>query len=260
MPNLPTHLSLAMQAASRMAHPIVNKNLGSFLLGSTSPDIRIMTKWKRDQTHFAPLNVDRIGTGMDGLFQAHPALAGGSKTSDATRVFISGYFTHLVADESWILNIYRPNFDGHQVFADRVQANIWDRALQLDMDRVAWEELGDMERLRSFLDGAEADVDVEFIVPETLSQWKEWVTDFTTWEFSWERLRFATRRMYRDDPEAMGMAEEFLQSMPSSLERVYDKIPEEKIADYREKVIEESVRLVKEYLGVPASDQRAGAG
>ena len=251
MPNVPAHLSLATEAASRMAHPVINEHLGSFLLGSTSPDIRVITKWKRDQTHFAPLDIDRIGTGVRALLQTHPNLADSSRVSGPTKAFLSGYFTHLNADEGWILKIYRPYFDGHHLFANQVQANIWDRALQLHLDLEAREELGDMEHVRYQLDGSESGVEVGFISAETLSQWREWITEFTGWEYTWDRLRFAARRMYGDNSEAQEMAEEFLESIPSSLERMYTKIPEERVAAYRETVIQESVRCVMEYLSGP---------
>ena len=251
MPNLPAHLSLASQTASRLGHTVIDRHLGTFLLGSSSPDIRIMTKWKRDYTHFAPLTVGRIGEGAEGLFRTHPGLADSTTVSDETKAFLSGYCNHLVADETWILKIYRPYFDGSQPEGDRRRANIWDRALQLEMDRVAREELGDMDRVRSILDGAESDVDVGFIESETLGQWREWVSKFTTVEFTWDRLRFATNRIYRDDATAMGIAEEFLECVPSSLQRIYDVVPEERIAAYKETVIDESARLIKEYLGAP---------
>ena len=255
MPNLPTHLNLASKVARRLGHPTVELHLGSFLLGSTSPDIRIMTKWKRDSTHFAPLNIERVGAGAEGLFQAHPGLADPSRVTDATKAFLSGYLTHLMADETWILDIYRPYFDGDQQFSDHVRANIFDRALQLDMDKMSRDELGDMDEVRSVLDGSESGVGVGFISSETLGRWREWVADFLTWEFSWDRLRFATQRMYRDDPAAIEIVEEFLQCIPGSLEYLYDKIPGEKISSFREKVIEGSVRLIKEYLSAPESDQ-----
>ena len=254
MPNLPTHISLALQAASRVGHSVIDRHLGCFLLGSTSPDIRIMTKWKRDQTHFAPLTFQHIGAGAQGLFLTHPDLGDSSKVSDPTKVFLCGYFTHLVSDETWIMEMYRPYFDGCHLFQDQVEANICDRALQLEMDRAAWDELGDREQVRTSLDGSESGVDIGFIDTETLGKWREWVTEFTTRDFTWERLRFATRRMYQDTPEALETVEEFLQSVPDSLERIYDKIPEDRIAAYREKVVESSARLIKEYLSVPESD------
>ena len=254
MPNLPAHLSLALEAIRRLSYPIVDRHVGAFLLGCTSPDIRAMTKWRREETHFAPLTVKHIGAGVKGLLQTHPDPADSSQVTDATRVFLSGYFTHLVADETWILEVYRPYFDGHRPFADEVQANIWDRALQLDMDRSACEELGDMGQVRSLLDGSECGVGVGFIGPETLGEWRGWVTEFTEREFAWDRLRFLTNRMYRDNADAMGMVEEFLGCVPRSLEEAYGEIPDGKISAYREKVLAESVRLIKEYLGAPQGD------
>ncbi len=253
MPNLPTHLSLAMEAATRLSHPAIDAAMGTFLLGSTSPDIRIMTKWARDDTHFAPLTIEEIGAGMQGMFQRHPGLAdsNGGGVSDATRVFLAGYITHLVADEAWILEIYRTYFDGPQEPQDRVQGNIWDRALQLDMDMAARAAMGDMEEVRHSLAGAEEGVEVGFIDSETLSRWREWVSEFTTWEYSWDRLRGAARRMYKDSTEAADLVEEFLSCVPRGLERVYGLVPKQRIAEYQQTAVEESTRLIREYLGVP---------
>ena len=251
MPNLPAHLSLASRAASRVRHPIIDAHLGSFLLGSTSPDIRIMTKCDRDRTHFAPLSFENVGAGVKGLLEAHPALANPSRLSAGTRAFLSGYFTHLVADETWILEIYRPFFGDHGASTDRVRANIWDRALQLGLDSGAREDLGDIDHVRLMLDAAECGVDVGFIAPETLAQWREWVSNFATGEFTWDRLRFATNRMYRDDAEAMKIADEFLGNVGAGLEQVHGVVSQDRILDYRESVVRESSRLIKEYLGEP---------
>ena len=253
MPNLPTHISLALEATSSTGYPVIDGHLGSFLLGCTSPDITAMTKWKRDQTHFAPLTFERIGAGVEGLSRTHPTLADSSAVSDATKAFLSGYFTHLVADETWIMDIYRPYFGQRSSPSEQVKANIWDRALQLDMDKRAREELEGMGQVQGFLEGSESGVEIGFISAETLSRWREWVIESTTREFSWERLRFLTRRMYQDDPYATDLVEQFLQGVPSNLERVYNVVPEEAIAAYRHKAVAESIRLIKEYLSVPES-------
>ena len=254
MPNLPTHMNLAKEAASKVAHPALDNHLGSVLLGSTSPDIRIMTKWERDQTHFAPLEIDHVGVGKEGLFRSHPELADPRTVGECTLAFVSGYLTHLVADETWILNVYRPYFHDNESFEDQVRANIWDRALQLDMDMAANEEMGAMETIRGLLDGSESGVGIAFIGSDTLTQWREWVTEFTTWDYTWDRLRFMTRRMYRDNEEAHDMVEAFLECVPDSLEQIYETMPADVIASYRERVISESVRVIKEYVGAPDAD------
>ena len=249
MPNIPTHLNLARKIASRLSYPKIDRNLGCFLLGSTSPDIRSITKSKRDETHFAPLNIDRIGTGVEGLFQKHPALRDPTLLTDETQVFLAGYFCHLIADETWIVDIYQPYFNGGSPSGDQVQLDIWDRAVQMDMDKVSKNELGDPSQICSELNGSGTDVHVEFISGETLDQWKKWVAEFISREFSWDRLRFMTNRMYRDDADAMRKADDFLGNVTESLRSVYKEIPTEKVAAFQEKVVDESVGLIKEYLG-----------
>ena len=251
MPNLPTHMNMTQQAAARLDHPIINSHMGSLLLGSTSPDIRIMTKWGRDRTHFAPLTIQRIGIGVEGMFLEHPSLADSSNLSDPTKVFLCGYMNHLVADEAWILEMYHPHLANSHGPSNHILANIWDRALQLEMDRRAHEELNGMAQIRVWLEEAEKGVEVGFIDAETLGQWQSWLSEFTTWDFSWERLRNLTRRMYRDDAQAADMAELFLSGMPESLEEVYRKIPWQRVQDYQEIAVQESVRLMEEYLSVP---------
>ena len=257
MPNLPAHLHLAHQAASQLGHPVVDRHRGPFLLGSTTPDIRAMTKWPRDQTHFAPLSVDRVGAGVDGMFRAHPYLLH-SSLSAPTRAFVAGYINHIVADESWILSVYAPCFSNQDGPDSQMQSNLWDRAIQLDMDREARAAMDDMLEVRSLLDGADEDVEVGFIEGDTLSRWCDWVKEFNSWEFTWERLQRAMRRMYGDDEDAARMTQLFIEDMPQSLEYVYSVVSPEGLALYREGTVKASIKLMKEYLDAPAGDRWAG--
>ena len=81
MPNLPTHFSFALETLAALDDPSIQANLGSFLLGSTTPDIRARTKWKRSHTHFAPLSVERVGVGAEGLFCSNPHLTEAARKS-----------------------------------------------------------------------------------------------------------------------------------------------------------------------------------
>ncbi|MFQ5860967.1 MAG: zinc dependent phospholipase C family protein, partial [Dehalococcoidia bacterium] len=137
MPNLLAHIHIGLQAVERLSFPFLERNLGSLLLGCTSPDIRIITKGKRDETHFAPLNIQRVGEGVENLLRRYPRLRDARSLSEPTRAFLAGYISHLVADEVWVLEIYRPYFANPDPFSNRAQANLWDRALQLELDRQA---------------------------------------------------------------------------------------------------------------------------
>ena len=253
MPNLPAHIQLACQAGARLDHPVLKAHEGCFLLGATTPDIRAMVKWPREQTHFAPLSVDQVGAGARAMFQGYPELRDG-KANAPTRAFVAGYVNHLVADESWIVNIYRVFFDGGEDPANRVMGNMWDRAMQLDMDREAKADSSEVRRVTELLEGAETGVELGFIDSDTLAEWRRWVQQFNSWEFSWERLARALRRMYGDDPEAASMAQQFIDDMPRSLEQVYDLVTPQRIASYRESAITSSMELIEEYLDASAGN------
>ena len=253
MPNLPTHLYMVNRLVERLDWGCLSGNLGSLYLGSTAPDMRAMTKWPRERTHFAPLSVREVGTGPREMFRLHPELADYRTLSNATRAFVLGYISHLVADETWITTIYRPSFDPPEGSAmaagNKVEAHIWDRALQLDMDRRALPQVGGHLQAIAAMPADEVGREVGFLGVEALEEWKEWVGRFVVREFSWERLRRSLNRMYRGDDEVQQAVDGFLDEMPGSLEQVYQRIPRERIDAYQQRVLEETVVQVQEHWG-----------
>ena len=248
MPNLPTHFNFALQTLAALDDPSIETHVGSFLLGCTTPDIRAVTKRRRDHTHFAPLEVDRVGVGTEGLFGCNPRLYQEAKRSGATRAFIAGYISHLTTDEAWITQVYRPYFGDREMFPNSIEANVWDRAVQLDMDRAAWEQIASMDKVIESLAQSDRGVEVGFIDAATLSRWRTWVADFGRRPFNWDRLYFLARRMYRENEEAQMVAESFLSSLNANLNKVYKKVPRRRIKDFQEEAVSESARLIKEHL------------
>ena len=247
MPNLPVHIELAHSAAQRLRHPVLEGNLGHFLLGSTSPDIRVITRRHREVYHFAPLDFDRVGAGIDGLFASHPELSSSEAHDGPTQAFVAGYMTHLVVDETWITSMYRPFFGNREVFQDEAVGNVMDRALQLELDRRAWDAALSN---RDSLEAATEAVGVSFIDPETLDEWRRWVVNALDGGFSWERLRFMARRISGGDEThpAHRLAGDFLRAMPDSLERLGGSPPGERLPELRERTVARLVRVVGEYL------------
>ena len=250
MPNLPMHIHLAGRVADHLGWGWVKDHAGSLYLGSTAPDIRAMTKWPRERTHFAPLSVDEVGIGPRAMFRRHPNLADHNGLSHATRAFLIGYISHLVADEAWISQIYRPYFDPHQgngrVTGTEVEANMWDRALQLDMDRNAIPNMDGLLQDSEAFTHAHVDVEVGFLNESQLEEWRDWVSRFLSWEFSWDRLKRALNRMYRDDDAVQNTVDSFIQNMPGSLNQVYEKIPQVKIDAYQQGALKETLAQVRE--------------
>ena len=245
---------MAQQAAARLGHPVLKAHEGAFLLGATTPDIRAMTKWPRERTHFAPLSVEEVGAGMRAMLEANPHLSVAATANEPTRAFVSGYINHLIADETWICTVYRRFFGGGETPEGKVRGNMWDRAMQLDMDREAKADEEEVRRVTELMEGAEAGVEIGFVDAETLAEWRTWVQRFNSWEFSWERLSRALRRMYGEDEQALAMAEEFIENMPHSLEQVYELVTPQRIASYREEAVTSSMGLIEEYLDASAGN------
>src|SRR3989304_2973468 len=55
MPPLTLHTVIAKEAADRLRHRVLEGERGSLYLGSTAPDIRVITRWERERTHFFDL-------------------------------------------------------------------------------------------------------------------------------------------------------------------------------------------------------------
>lgn len=247
MPNLPVHIDLAHRAARRLDSPELDAYMGYFLLGSTSPDVRAITKRRREEYHFAPLSFESVGAGVQGLFDANPHLRAGSNGNGRTRAFVAGYITHLTLDEAWITEMYRPHFGNRAAFEDDARGQVMDRALQLELDRLSQEGV---DGVAVHLADAGDPVDVGFIDAETQADWHRWVVGFTKREFTWDRLGHMARRIARgdDDHPAHGMAEEFLSAMPASLDRLFERVSRSDLSDFQERSVERLAGVVGEYL------------
>ncbi len=250
MPNLPMHIYLCQQVATELDWGYAQDHPGAAYLGSTTPDIRAMTKWDRARTHFSDLSVAHVGAGVQRMFDLHPHLAGSDNgLSPQTRSFLLGYVSHLVADEMWITTMFRPHFSPDSRVTDtEIESHIWDRALQLDMDRVVLDEKPHLVVENDAIAAVDQMPALEFLEDELIDEWRGWVARLLGWDFTWERLKRALNRMYRDNDDVQQVVDGFLEHMPQSLERVYERIPREHIETYRQRVIDETKAQAREYL------------
>ena len=250
MPNLPMHIYICQQVAVELDWGYAQDHPGAAYLGSTTPDIRAMTKWDRGRTHFSDLSVHEIGDGVRRMFELYPHLAGGDNgLTPETRAFLLGYVSHIVADEVWITTMFRPHFaPENRITASDVEAHIWDRALQLDMDNAVLSSNGGLAAENDAIAAVVQMPALDFLQEELIDEWRGWVARLLGWDFTWERLKRALNRMYRDDAEVQQVVDGFLADVPRSLERVYDKIPPALVEDYRRRVIDETKMQAREYL------------
>jgi len=246
LPNIPTHIHLALDVSSKLGNSLGFGLLGPFLLGSTSPDIRAMTKTQRQDTHFASLDSLYITEGVDRLLDTYPQFTDSKRVSRHTQAFIAGYICHLIADQTWVIEIYRPYFGNYSLFSDPAEANVYDRALQLKLDS----DCQDSVRAASYkLEGAELGVELPFINKETLKDWRAWVMKLCQTEFTWNRLKFMALRQDPVNHEiALKVANNFIESLPFGLELITQRLPWSKVVNYHQSVVAKATEIVQEYL------------
>jgi len=247
MPNLPVHIELAYQTVKQIKHPTLDANVGLFLLGATSPDIRIITRSSRRKYHFTSLDFQKVGAGVEQMLNAHPALAKPDMLNQPTQAFVAGYITHLITDEIWIVDVFRRYFANKKIFSDDIYGKVMDRAIQLDLDSEASCTVNNILHL---LKTHTNNVNVDFISVETLTEWRDWVLSFLQQQFSWDRLHFMANRIASGDQThpAIPIANEFLKSMPQSLEQLHKLIPSSALTQYRKRTIKELTSVLGHYL------------
>ena len=238
-------MEMAYLAAQSIGAPILYENMGSYLLGSTAPDVRVITRKGREPYHFAPLDFDEVGAGVEGLYARHPQLV--ETVHPPTRSFMAGYMTHLILDETWITRMYRPLFGKDGVFETEAEGAVMDRVMQMELDTLALERL---DGIKTHLASYSGGVDIPFVDGDTLSEWHEWVTEFISRDFTWERLRFMAMRITRGDEShpAHAIADDFIRGMPDTLDVLHETVPAERLVEFKRDAIEDMAQVVAEHL------------
>ncbi len=249
MPPLGLHTVIAKDVGDRLRHRILEEDRGNLYLGSTAPDIRVITRWERGRTHFFDLDNFEEQSGVDGLFGAYPQLQEPGGLSAATVAFVAGYLTHLVMDELWINTIYRPFFGERSPLGGSVRANIMDRAMQFSLDR---QKRIDRELMGHVLDEiarSDLDMEIEFIDGDTLHRWKDIILDVVNHPPDWERFRYlAGRHLKEAGIESPEQFQEFLLSLPDLVDETLRYLTEKRVREFMERSLERTTGAVKEYL------------
>lgn len=249
MPPLALHIALARDVTRTLKDDRLRRETGTYLLGSTTPDIRVLLRCDRSITHFFDIHNLGEQSSVENLFAANPHLRDVGKLNDPTIAFLSGYLTHLVMDEEWINRIYRPFFGADSALGGDEQANVMDRVLQYELDRRCRLDPEVVEEIRRDIAKAVTDVAVGFLEQETLERWRAVTLDIVSQPPDWERFRFVASRHLRgaglESPEAL---DEFMQRIPDILQRTINHVSAERLGEFMEVSTRRATAIVREYL------------
>ena len=239
-----------MNVAAGVGSETLTSGDGPYLLGATTPDIRVLTRGDRRDTHFFDLDDHGAQDSPSRFLEAYGDLADPDKISDETRSFVCGYLTHLVLDEMYITRIYRPFFLPHEAIGGKVRANVMDRLLQFGLDREFGDAPGVGDRLVEALAFSVESIECGFIDHDTLERWRQVALDVAARNMDWERARqMISRHLERAGISEPVELEEFLDSLPALENETIAHVTSAEIEGFVERSTDVAAKTVMRYLG-----------
>jgi len=249
LPPLSLHTSFARRIAERLRTAALDDERGNLYLGATAPDIRLITRWERTRTHFFDLNNFGHQDAVADFFNANPSLADAAAVSPPTCAFIAGYVSHLVMDANWIAHIYRPFFGRDSELGGDLRANILDRAMQFSLDSDTRDDDVLMAEVVEAVARCDLELEIDFIDKESLRKWHKVVSDFTQTRPDWDRFKSRIRRHLADTGgDVEGESEDLALSLPELVDETLRYLSRERLNEWMDESLEESVAAVQEYL------------
>ncbi len=249
MPHLAFHMTVVRDLANSIRNPVIESQRGTFYLGSTSPDARILSRADRMSSHFFDLDLLFEQDAVGAFFEANAELRDPSSLNDATAAFVAGYLTHLVIDAAWIIEIYRPFFGPDSALGGDARANVLDRVLQYDMDLRCRRNRPVMNEIRDQLLMSDLSVHVGFLEGDILSRWRDVVVEMLSRPADWERFtktasRFLTIAGVSTDDEV----NDFLKTLPALLMETEAHVGDAQLKAFIDKASAHTLKTLEEYL------------
>ena len=250
MPNLPTHIYFALTALDSIKVDFLDEQIEAYMLGSTSPDIRAITKKNRSVYHFVDLDFEFVGEGIYNLKSQYPKWKNVSDCSDETKAFMMGYVSHLVLDETYITKVFRPYFMNNDIFPIIAERLIWDRAFQLFLDIKYWND--HVKANSNLLKDYSINIDVDFMINEPVAEWKDLMLKLVSNSvFNWDRLISMSKRIARRDnineSDLAKVTEGFLVNPKEGINNIMEKLPDNLVSDFEKNSNENIISFVNEF-------------
>ncbi|MCA9831659.1 MAG: zinc dependent phospholipase C family protein [Dehalococcoidia bacterium] len=250
MPPITLHMVLAREAAAGLGKPLLDLESGPFLLGSTSPDIRVLTRQDRFSTHFFDLSTHDHQDSVAAFLGRYRHYAAPDRLNDPTRAWVCGYIAHLAMDEQYITGIYRRFFAAHDALGGQLRANVMDRLLQFELDR----RHGDEPQLKQTLcDTLACTVEgitvAGFVDSDTLERWRQVSSEIAARNMDWGRMRTMVSNHLRyaglEEGETLG---DFLDSLPELLDATIAHVTDIELDGFVQRSTEVAAAAIERYL------------
>jgi hypothetical protein len=251
MPPITLHMVIARRLAEGLGDAsLLTDERGPYLLGATTPDIRVLTRQDRYSTHFFDLSKAEHQDSVAGFFTTHGRLLERTGLTAATQAFVAGYISHLALDEEYITGVYRRFFLPHDELGGRIRANVMDRLLQFDLERSHGADPEMKQHLAEALSCTVEGIEAGFVDGETLERWRKVAYDVSQRRMDWDRMRSMVANHLRFAGLEQGETlTEFLDSLPDLLDETIAHVTSAEIDGYLERSTAAAYAAVTRYLG-----------
>ena len=242
MPTPFVHLSFTSEVlAMARGLSLADDCHGHLLVGSIAPDESAISDVHRQDTHFFRLGAPDEPPSPQTLLHHHPQLADPRRLPPATAAFLAGYLAHLLVDDLWIHGIFRPHFGrhaAHDSFEDRLLLH---NVLRTFLDQEERARLGDS--VWAALRNVPIHYDLPFVDDPILRDWRDLVCDQLAPGAQTRTVEIFANRTGVSTAEV----EAILHSPQVMEERVFSRVPRDRLAHFRQEAVESSAELIARY-------------
>ena len=251
MPTPFYHISLAEDLLTHLALPdevrqFLTLNRCTFLFGNTAPDVQVVSGQLRQVTHFFDLPIqENAPFPWKLMLSSYPNLSKAGQLSKQRAAFVAGYLCHLQADWIWVREIFAP------VFGPGSSWGSFRERLYLHNVLRAYLDVHILKRLNSGMDTCLSQVEPDgwlpFVDDYQLIKWRDTL-------FPQLQPGAATQTVEVFSSRGSKPASEFytmLESEERMQQEVFEHIPLEQVNNYHQRVLEENLCLLSDYLALP---------
>jgi hypothetical protein len=242
------HLSLAEEL---LKHPHLPEKINhflhdsrcEFLFGNTAPDVQVVSGQPRQVTHFFNLPIQVSDPpAWELILSDHPNLAVAEQLPVPQVAFLAGYLCHLQADWFWVKDIFAP------FFGPRCSWGSFHHRLYCHNVLRAYLDMHILPELRPGMDACLCQVQPDgwlpFVQDRHLTQWRDLLFPQLQPGATTQTVEVFSARQGISAPDFYAL----LESEERMQQEVFEHVPLPLVQSYRQKVLDESVRMLSDFL------------
>lgn len=247
MPTSAVHLNAALvvlrdTTLAARQHLSSGEQRAAFLLGSVSPDVRVVSGVSREETHFYDIPLDHHSSASQNMLENYPSLADPAALTPGQAAFVAGYITHLMMDEAWLEVVVMPYIFIDDAAWGSQHPNF--RLYSLLMIHLA--ETGGQQMTEAIvhdLRAARPQAWLPFASDDHLRQWRDRVAEHMNAEHGWRTAEMFARYMQVDAHDLFGV----VTSDQALATQVFSIVAQQTLDDFHQQTHQRTIEALNSY-------------